>query len=167
MRALKTIKRDRLVEVLDYDLETGLFRWKLRRGKMPAGSVAGTTRPDGYLIIRIDWVTHYGHRLAWLYMTGQDPPPGIDHANGEASDNRWANLRAADQSLNTANARLAVNNLTGFKGVSWDKRVQRWRASICQAQKQIWLGYFDTPEAAHKAYTEAANRLFGEFARAA
>ena len=59
------------------------------------------------------------------------------------------------------------SNKTGYKGVSFHKASGKFRAQIKVADKHISLGYHSTPEDAHKAYKDAANKHFGEFARAA
>lgn len=45
------------------------------------------------------------------------------------------------------------------------KRSNNFRARIYVDKKEIMLGVFPTPEAAHQAYAEAARKAFGEFAR--
>ena len=55
---------------------------------------------------------------------------------------------------------------SGFKGVSWNGgRINRWQARIARGGKRIFLGNFDTPEEAARAYDAAARELFGEHAR--
>jgi hypothetical protein len=49
--------------------------------------------------------------------------------------------------------------------VSFFKRDGNWKSRIVVDGKEIWLGYFSTPEAAHAAYCEAAKQYHGEFAR--
>jgi hypothetical protein len=93
-----------------------------------------------------------------------DPKIQVDHKNGDTLDNRRENLRIATSAQNNANHRMHKSNKSGFKGVCWDKRRQRWRATIFKG-KQYYLGYFDTPESAHDAYVAKALELFGEFAR--
>jgi hypothetical protein len=60
-----------------------------------------------------------------------------------------------------------TNNASGFKGAHFHKAAGKWLASITVKGKQIHLGYFDTPEAAHKAYAAAAPKYHGRFARVA
>jgi hypothetical protein len=96
---------------------------------------------------------------------GQWPRRGIDHVNGDGTDNRLENLREANQSQNGANRRLTSKNTSGFKGVSFAKQAKRWRAGIQVGGRRKHLGYFDTPELAHQRYVEAAKAAFGEFAR--
>jgi hypothetical protein len=48
--------------------------------------------------------------------------------------------------------------------VTFDKHKGRWLAQIQFNWKNHFLGYFDTPEEAHKAYCAAAVRFAGEFA---
>ncbi len=93
-----------------------------------------------------------------------DPKIQVDHKNGDTLDNRRENLRVATSSQSNANRRRNKNNKSGFKGVTWDKRKQTWRATIYHG-KQYHLGYFDTPEGAHDAYVAKALELFGGFAR--
>src|SRR5262249_32141337 len=110
------ITQERLKEVLFYSPKTGTFIWRVTlnpRGK--AGSVAGC-KDGAYWAIRIDRTLYDAHRLAWLYMTGEWPE-GIDHRDKDGINNRWKNLREADQSQNGANSRLRVNSATGYKGV--------------------------------------------------
>ncbi len=48
------ITAERLRQLLSYDPESGLFVWRVGRGKAKPGSVAGTVNDDGYIIIGID-----------------------------------------------------------------------------------------------------------------
>lgn len=156
--------RDRL----DYDPETGIFRWKTRSDVLAwwntkfAGGVAGRAKEDGRIVIKLDSKAYFAHRLAWLVTTGEWPESEIDHKNLDAGDNRFANLREATGSQNCSNR---PGRLT-LKGAFWHTRVKKWHSSIGVDRKRISLGYFDTQLEAHAAYVEAAKRYHGEFARA-
>jgi hypothetical protein len=161
---------DRLREVPSYDPETGVFTWRVRpspRSRVRAGDVAGVVGPDGYRIITIEGVSYYAHRLAMLYMNGEWPEHDTDHRNLNRDNNKWGNLRAATDQQNAANRPRIKISRSGLKGVIWYKRDQRWMARIKVNNRLIFLGYFDDPKDAHSAYFSAAERYFGEFARAA
>lgn len=104
------------------------------------------------------------HRLAWFFMTGEWPILDIDHINGDRSDNRWSNLRLANDSQNGANKRRYKNNKSGFKGVIWDARHKRFKAQLKKDGKVLNLGRYHTAEEAHEAYCKAAATLHGDFA---
>lgn len=91
----------------------------------------------------------------------------VDHINGNGLDNRRVNLRMATNAQNQWNRKTSRSNPLGLKGVSWERRTCKWRARIGANGVNIMIGTFDTPEAAHEAYCEAARRLHGEFARTA
>jgi hypothetical protein len=152
----------RLKELLHYDPETGVFTRKKAVSGNSVGQVVGHTRPDGYVSIRIDYRPYLAHRLAWLYMTGGWPAANIDHQNRTPSDNRWTNLRPANQSQNISNTKFRSNNTSGFKGVS--RSGKKWAACVKKDYKTHHLGLFDDPAAAHNAYIAAAKALHGEFA---
>lgn len=165
-----TITAVRLRELLHYDPETGIFTWRVNRGRMAkAGFVAGTTSLQGYRTLRIDASQYKANCLAWLYMMGKWPNADVDHRDGDRLNDKWGNLRLATRSQNAANRKTHSNNNSGFKGAHFrkDRRTRRWAASICVNYNQIHLGFFDTPEEAHAAYVIAAQKHFGEFARAA
>jgi hypothetical protein len=158
----------RLKELLHYDPETGVFTWRVPpSGRVAAGERAGFVHEQKYRCIRISGRKYREHRLAWLYVNGRWPPNQIDHRDGNILNNRIDNLREASSSQNRANSRISVKNTSGYKGVSWDVSKGKWSARIGVAGKQIHLGRYHCPEKAHAAYCTAAERYFGEFARAA
>jgi HNH endonuclease len=89
------ISRETVAQLLDYDPATGEFRWKVRRGGMELGSIAGALDSEGNLVIRIKRRGYMAHRLAWLLVHGRWPARKIRHLNGIKDDNRFANLREA------------------------------------------------------------------------
>ena len=100
-------------------------------------------------------------------MTGKWPDEFIDHINHNPTDNRWCNLREATYATNNKNRRLGKDNTSGYKGVSWHKGRNKWRAEIRVDGIGKHLGYYDTPEAASKAYCVASATFHGEFGCAA
>ena len=88
-----------------------------------------------------------------------------DHANGNGLDNRKNNLRPATSTQNSQNRRIGQHNTSGFKGVRWRDRENKFISIISVSKKPIVLGYFDNPIEAAKAYDQAAIMHFGEFAR--
>ena len=158
------LTQERLQELLSYDPGTGIFTRVGKRGGRPAGSVAGVTKPDGYVEIRVDGPSYKAHRLAWLYMTGEWPKDKTDHINRNPTDNRWSNLREATHSQNISNSKTRSDSRVGLKGVS--PRGSGYVAVLSHGRKQIYLGYFKTPEEAHAAYCDAASKWQGEFFRA-
>jgi hypothetical protein len=89
----------------------------------------------------------------------------VDHINRDVRDNRRANLRLATHSENLVNSKKRSDSKTShFKGVSWFKPMNSWRAHINLNRKQISLGYFDDEIEAAKAYDDAAKEIYGPFA---
>lgn len=101
----------------------------------------------------------YLHRLLVAAPEGVD----VDHINGNGLDNRYENLRLATRQQNIANKRMSKNNTSGYKGVSWCKSKQKWRAVVKVCGSQLNLGYFDSPELAHQVYLRYAKIAFGDF----
>lgn len=160
------VSAGRLRSLLTYDPETGVFTYRVSRGPVAAGREAGCIGNHGYRLIIIDGRQYVAHRLAWLWVTGEWPAAEIDHRNLVKDDNRWANLREATHRLNHMNSPRQSNNTSGFKGVSPSKSGRRWQARISVNGCVKRLGSFATPLAAHEAYVAAANRHYGDFARA-
>lgn len=165
------ITAERLRIVLDYDPITGLFRRRYDSYEngphgYASGDIAGIKDDRGYIHVSIDGTRYLAHRLAWLYMTGEWPADQVDHINLDPGDNRWSELRGANNGQNKANGRLRKDNASGFKGVHL-RESGKWRACIRVNKKLISLGSFATAEEAHGAYVRAAVKHFGEFARVA
>lgn len=160
----KMITQDELKEMLHYDPLTGLFTWLVAMGpRARPGGRAGGLNGDDYIQIIIRKVRYKAHRLAWLYAYGSFPPDYTDHINGIKTDNRLCNLRPATTSQNNRNVGVRSSNSSGFKGVSWHKRHEKWQ-SRCRANgKQNNLGRFATAEAASAAYQAFAAKHHGEF----
>lgn len=171
--------------LLDYNPETGVLTWRARTPDMFtstrrfsaevrcrnwnnrfAGKQAGTKSDSDYSKVRIFGRNYQAHRVAYLLMTGGWPIYYVDHRNNGICTNNWDNLRVATHSQNMWNSKRRIDNTSGFKGVSFDKPLRKWRAQIYINSKQIYLGLFNTPEEAHEAYVAAAKHYFGEFARA-
>jgi len=170
------ITHARLREVLEYDSETGLFRWLKQlapRGKV--GSVAGGAYNciDGKgsirkrWSIRIDGTLYLAHRLAWFYVNGEWPGPLLDHVDGNPLNNAFLNLRPASKSQNLYNTRIRRDNRSGVKGVHWDSARGKWMAVIKADRRSIHLGRFDKLEDASAARAIAEEKYHGDYRRVA
>lgn len=154
---------EHLREVLEYDPETGVFRWRVaagRWGRIPAGTVAGSvSKVHGYIHIHLDGVVQNAHRLAWLYTTGEWPKDQIDHVNRDRADNRFCNLREATTAQNMENKRRYRSNTSGHPGVHWRSFCGLWQARIGIAGKRVSLGHWPTVEEAAAAYVAAKAQM--------
>ena len=141
------ITQNYLKSILDYDHDTGAFTWIVNRGKARIGDKLGCIGDGGggkkYLRTCLSGKEYKLHRLAWLYVHGENPKE-IDHMNGDGTDNRIVNLRPANRFINNKNSRKRHDNLSGFTGVSWYGRLNKWQVCIGFNDKQIYLGLFDS-----------------------
>ena len=155
---------DRLKELLDYCPESGVFTWrKTSSCRAVAGSVADNVSANGYIRIGVDGKVYLAHRLAWLWMNGEWPRKYVDHANFVTSDNRWANLREANDAENSRHKRLRSDSRSGVRGVQFHKQSGKWRARIVVDKKSISLGLYPDKISAGAAFQVAATRYYGEF----
>jgi len=164
------INQDLLRELFDYDAASGHLLWRFRDqkhftaqnqyttwNKRYSGNVAGRANERGYRTIAVFDKLYSAHRLVWLYVTGEEPQGQIDHINGDKDDNRISNLRCVSNAENCRNKSLSKRNSTGFTGVTpyfYNGR-NLWVARIRVNGELKHLGYFDTPELAADARSQA------------
>lgn len=141
-----------LVEVDDEDYT--LFDhwvWKLSN----SGYACRSTRSGGIFLHIEIWKEHYG-------KIPEDKE--IDHKDRNRLNCKKENLRLATSSENKTNEDMRRNNTSGYKGVSFHKASNNWRADIMIKGKRVSLGYFKDINEAALAYNKAAKQYFGEFA---
>lgn len=150
------VTQSQLKEILYYDCTTGIFTWIADRNhNAKAGDVAGSIGDNGYVSIKIKGVKYFAHRLVFLYITGVLPEEQVDHVNHIRDDNRWRNLRCANNYENHKNRTKQSNNTSGFNGVSWHSTRNKWRVRIKFRQKDIHLGYYEEKSKAVKIRKQA------------
>lgn len=148
--------QDELKALFFYAPETGIFKRLEKAGRPTKTGAVGSPDKDGYLRVKIQEKTHSLHRLAFLYMTGEQPKNSIDHINGKRDDNKFANLREATPRQNSQNRQAQVKNKNLPLGVFAEPG--GFRARIRVNGKRVHLGTFKTPDDAAKAYQEAKNK---------
>ena len=125
-------------------------------------------RGNTYYAIRGQWSPALKKRLTIsMHREVLRVPEGlyVDHINHHGWDNRKANLRPATPADNARNARYPKTNTTSkYRGVWYNKQTRKWRATIRVNRKRKQLGYYDSEEAAGRAYDQAAKHYYGQFA---
>lgn len=156
----------KIKECLQYEPETGLLYWKKKpnpKSPIRVGQRAGSKGSKGYRRVFLCDREFQVHQVVWFFETDEWPTL-IDHVNGNRSDNRFGNLRIADDQQNSQNRQ--PQGSSSLKGVyrTISKR-SPFKASIYYGGASHHLGYFATEMEAAKAYDSAAKKHFGEFAR--
>lgn len=103
------------------------------------------------------WARHTGlredgtrYRLLLHHFLMGECPEGhvIDHRDGDGLNNQRSNLRFATHSENSQNRKHQTNNTSGYRGVAWHKRLQKWQVRCATNGTRLHLGYYDDLEVA-------------------
>jgi hypothetical protein len=105
--------------------------------------------------------TEYLHRA----LLNPNSNEVVDHINGNGLDNQKANLRLCTKQQNSWNSDKNTKNVSGYKGVSFEKTTGKWRVRIRKDGKSYSYGLYEQAEEASKVYLEKAQELFGQYAR--
>jgi hypothetical protein len=139
-----------IIDVCDIPL---IAEYSWSSADMDGWFYARTTLPDDSKLLM--------HRLLLNVQAGEL----ADHVNGFTLDNRRSNLRIATSWQNSGNALRHRDNTSGFKGVVRSVHGTAWTAQITHQGKNYYLGKFDDPAEAARAYDAKAIEFRGEFAR--
>ena len=163
MKARSTVmlQKEDILDIFNYNINTGIFTWKKSRRGVAKGVVAGTLRQDGYVHLCIGEERHFAHRVVYLLMEGYMPEQ-VDHINGNRSDNRWENLRACTPSENSQNRRI-TNSKSGFKNVNWHEQTKKWRVQVMIDGKSRSFGLYSNIEDAKRVAIIARKEIHGDF----
>ena len=142
-----------LVDEPDYQAFISGRKWSAVRTNSHAKTL--------YVIAHIKGRNVYLHRAL---LGINDGKIFVDHRNKNGLDNRRRNLRSCTHSENLCNRGKTVDNLSGYKGVSFCKRALNWFARIQIHGKKIHLGRFKSAKQAAIAYKKAARKYHGPFA---
>ena len=158
-----SLTQAQVLEMFSYADGKLFWRKKVSR-KINVGNEAGTFRKtDGYRQIMIDRRLYRTHRVVYLYHFGHIPET-LDHINQNRSDNRIENLRPATRAENAYNSKLRLDNISGVKGVTWDKAKKKWAARLFANKTCFNLGRFVELTDAITAVKAARRQHHGVFA---
>lgn len=160
-----------LRELLHYNPTTGDLTWKTRGREWfksdgsckswntkNSGKVAGRrdTCHHGktYIKVKFDGVIFRAHRLIWVYVHNTTPEQ-VDHIDGDGTNNKLSNIRAASPTENARNHKLQSNNTSGVAGVNLSGDTGRWQVRISSNGRRVLIGSYDDANDAISARLKA------------
>lgn len=150
-----------VVDAQDYDKCIALGNWTALICRRADGSVRNIYAKHRVKSPKGIWKDILLHRFI---LDLKDPKIKVDHKDHNGLNNKRENLREATDAQNCRNARRRIDNLSGFKGVSWSKMHKQWRVRITKDGKEIFIGLFKDINDATQAYKAAADNYHGNFA---
>jgi hypothetical protein len=150
-------------EIFFYDKETGDILQKKKRPRIRVGAIAGSITPKGYRYIQAKGRKYPAHHLVWFFETGSFPSLFIDHIDGNKLNNHFSNLREVTTKQNNEHRGKQKNNTTGYKGVTYNKRLDKFVAQIQHNYQMKYLGVFKTALEASQSYEQAAKANFSNY----
>lgn len=94
-------------------------------------------------------------RAEFMHRLINQTPEGFetDHIDRNKLNNKRSNLRTATRSINSQNRGMFKNNTSGYKGVYFIKKKNKWEARKMIGGKPCFIGSnFDSAEEAAQAY---------------
>ena len=114
-----------------FNIVDGQLIYKVKPSeRLNVGHIAGSKdKTTGYLRTRVGTKKYYVHRLIFL-MSTHYLPKGIDHIDGDKTNNLMENLRDITQSQNCRNKKKRSGCTSKYRGVAFAKERNKWLASI-------------------------------------
>jgi hypothetical protein len=141
-----------IVDEEDYDW---LNQWKWFAVYSPRGRYFYTRRNNKNEQGKPEW--EHMHRL----ITGAKPGQITDLINRNTLDNRRSNLRLVTHIESVRNRKMQRHNTSGYRGVTFNKKSSKWQAQISVENDCLYLGVYQHPQDAAKAYDKAALKYYG------
>lgn len=138
---------------LDESSPSGL-RWKVSTNRrIKVGCMAGTLGNHGYQQVTLLGNTILAHRIVAVLIGALGATSStleVDHIDGNKLNNLPVNLRVVTIRQNANNR---VNHRAG-RLCGAHRSGTRWMSRITVSGRSIYLGLFDTEQAAHAAYLD-------------
>jgi hypothetical protein len=147
-----------------FEYRNGQLFWKVNTKARKAGDLAGCPNNQGYWRVGVKNKQYRIHRVIWV-MHGNKPVDVLDHIDGDPSNNRIENLRAANHSTNLFNTKTQARNSHGVKGLRWRSSRKSWIGVVRYREKQFYTASFQDKAECIAALRALRESLHGEYAR--
>ena len=127
----------------------------------------GSVDKTGYLVTSMNGKTKKVHNIIWEMFNGPIPTGHtIDHIDRNPLNNRIENLRLATPKQQSTNKGKSTKKILSsqYKGVTWNKKSNKWQAQLRTENRAIYLGVYDDEVFAAAAYDHLAEALYGTYA---
>lgn len=171
-----------LHKLLRLDSETGILYWKRREGNTHginifnakfadkvAGCVATDKKGRSYIKVRVNDCLYQAHQIIFCMIYGQWPEDDkeVDHRDGDGLNNKPSNLREASRTQNNFNRKISVNNVLGYKNITYEERTKSYRVELSANKKRIYRKRFKDLSEAISARDFVASQYHEDFYRLA
>jgi hypothetical protein len=133
-------------------------------------NILANTKTDRYGYPQVELYNNKkGHSIAVhslvakAFLLEVSEKPLINHIDKNRKNNHINNLRYVTKGEAQWGQRVSRRNKSGVKGVSFDETKQKWLSRIGFNKKQIYLGYYETKEAATAARKAGEMKYYGEY----